>query len=349
MLTQQQRRPSRVPFKHPVRIETIDEPIRIIRTLASNVSSDGIFLRMPQPLTEGTRVLVSLEAGGAPRELAEGEVRWGTTAGDAGCGVLFTRYSHPRSKELLVHLVDTIEHNRATRVAGRPKKWRRLIVVAVALFGLAVPLALPGDPGEEPATPAVQISQVDQTPPQQAPEVPEVQEVAVAEPVVEAPLPVEPMPEAPVKKSRVLTSARARAKQVPSLEEALQGAPPPTRVTPAPHTDFGARLSLAGSTKGQFKLPSGAASALTWDVSPNALRFSPSGKVTKAFVLSNPARVVFHVEGNRPVKAESLGVPAPHVKALRVDELPKGTRLVIELDRAPRDSQKSGDALLLTF
>jgi hypothetical protein len=69
-------RSKRVRFKHHVRVTTIDGEPRAWRTLASNLSRDGLFVRMPQPLEPGTRVAISLEAKGQALPLAQGEVRW---------------------------------------------------------------------------------------------------------------------------------------------------------------------------------------------------------------------------------------------------------------------------------
>ncbi len=350
-----QTRPERVPFKHPVRVETMDEPKRVIRTLADNVSCDGIFLRMPEPLTEGTRLLVSLEARGAPHLLAEGEVRWGTRqAACAGCGVLFTRYAHPRSKALLAHLVDTHAHQRARRVAGRPTRWRRPIttlVVALLCGGLlALPVALRGD---APAAVAAVAAQPVSVPAPRVMPAPVVEVAQVTSPGPEAPAEL-PRLEAPpelsaakqAKTRRVLSSARAGAAK-PSLAQALQGAPPPEKV--APRSRFGSELTIAGTSRGSLPLPSGAAKALAWEVSPHALRFTVEGQVLSAFVLNNPARAVIDVRGSRPQQSQTLKLAAPHVKSLRVGELADGTRLVIDLELAPSSARQVGDALVLQF
>jgi hypothetical protein len=47
---------------------------RVFRTWTANLSPRGLFLRMPEPLTAGTRVAISLEAGGQTLAFAEGEV-----------------------------------------------------------------------------------------------------------------------------------------------------------------------------------------------------------------------------------------------------------------------------------
>lgn len=340
MLIEQPKRASRVRFKHPVRVETLNEPKRVIRTLTANVSRDGLFLRMPEPLAPGTPLQVSLEAAGQPHSIAEGEVCWGTNVGEfAGCGVRFTKYTHPRAQELLNHLVDSIQHNRPMRVAGRPTKWRRLIavsVVAVLLltggffaFGKSEPVA----PNiETAATPVVIAEPV-------ALVVPEV----IPAPVEAAPTPA-PSPVA--KPKQVLTSARVTKKSEPSpaLAAAMKGAPP---LVPAQR--FGSSMSVAGQNRGSIKLGEGASSKLSWDVTSSTMRLSADGKVTKAFFLASPPRAVFDVEGEKPSTAKTVEVSAPYSKSVRVGQLPNGTRLVIDLERAPKQAKPDGNSLLLSF
>lgn len=350
MLIEQPKRASRVRFKHPVRIETLSEPKRVIRTLTANVSRDGLFVRMPEPLPPGTRLHVALEAAGAPHALAEGEVCWGTREGDfAGCGVRFTKYAHPRAKELLTHLVESIEHNRPLRVASRPARWRRrlllgalpvVLIAAIAFFAIGS--------NEAPAPSMVVESQsviVAATPEPAEP-------VAVATPEVVAPVapvaaPAKPEVVAP-KQKPVLTSMRPakKAEPSPALQAALKGAPAPV---PAQRSGFGTSMSIAGTTRGSLKLTEGAATKLSWEVSSSSVRLSVEGKVTKAFFLASPPRAVFDVEGAQPAHAQTLDVAAPHGRSLRVGQLANGTRLVLDLERAPKNVKQDGASLVLSF
>ncbi len=340
MLTEQERRPSRVPFKHPVRVETMDGPHRVIRTLSANLSKDGLFFCMPEPLEEGTRLLVSLEAKGAPHALAEGEVRWATRNGVAGCGVLFTRYSHPRSKELLTHLVESIEHNRPVRIAGRPLKWRKYLTTAVIalLVGGVLAAVRPGEPAPVAVAPAAVVVEAPPAP------------IAMIEDAAVAPEVVDPSPDvvAPVRKhpNVTLTNMRAPAKTAPTLAEALKGAPPAVSVQRAA---FGSTPTVAGSMRGSMKLPASAAKSLSWEVSPNSVRFAADGQVTKTMLIYSPARAVIDLKGAKPSKTEILKLVAPHVKSVRVGELPEGTRLVIDLDKAPSSAKPAGNAIVLTY
>ena len=347
MLTEQERRPSRVPFKHPVRVETMEGPHRVIRTLSANLSKDGLFFCMPEPLAEGTRLLVSLEAKGTPHALAEGEVRWATRHGVAGCGVLFTRYSHPRSKELLTHLVESIEHNRPARIAGRPVKWRKYVTTAVValLVGGVLAAIRPSEPAPVVVAPAAVVVEAPPAPVEMiadsavAPEVvdPSPEVVAVAE------VPVVPVRKHP---NVTLTNARAPVKAPVTLAEALKGAPP---AVAAQRAAFGSMPTVAGSMRGTMKLPASAAKSLTWEVSPNSVSFAAEGQVTKTMLIYSPARAVIDLKGAKPSKSEVLKLVAPHVKSVRVGELPGGTRLVIDLDKAPSSAKPAGNAIVLMY
>lgn len=357
MLIEQPKRAPRVQFKHPVRVETMSEPRRVIRTLTANVSRDGLFLRMPEPLPTGTKLHVAIEAAGAPHALAEGEVCWGTRDGElAGCGVRFTKYAHPRSKELLSHLVDSLHHNRPLRVAPRPARWpRRAAFVAglVVLLGLVGWVVAPA-----PAVAPVVVEPVVAVMPSPAPEQPAAQPMpapipAPTEVIAAAPspeVPAAPVVTPPPARSRhrnkaVLTSARAAPKTVaPSLEEAMKGAPPAV-----PAQRFGTTMSVAGTQRGTVKLPVGAAPQLSWDVAGTSLRLTAGGDVTKAFFLASPPRAVFDIGGKAPAHTESVELPAPHSKGLRIGKLPTGTRLVVDLERAPKDAKVDGKSLVLTF
>ena len=96
VLIERQKRMSRVRFKHPIRVVTLEGQPRVIRTLTANVSRKGLFLRMPEPLPLGTKVALSLEAGGRALALAQAEVVWGRVQPSQmpgrfpGCGVRFT-------------------------------------------------------------------------------------------------------------------------------------------------------------------------------------------------------------------------------------------------------------------
>jgi len=96
-------------------------------------------------------------------------------------------------------------------------------------------------------------------------------------------------------------------------------------------------------------LPAGAAARLSWSLKGDALRLSPDGSVTRAFLLANPARAVFDLDGRSPDRSHQLAAKLPHAKGVRLGKQGKGTRIVVDLDEAPRSSSQDGAALVLVF
>lgn len=143
MLIEHQKRSSRVRFKHPVRVVTLDGQPRVIRTLTANVSHKGMFVRMPEPLPMGTRVALSLEAGGRALALAQAEVVWARAQEShlpgrfAGCGVRFTGFLHPRAEDLVEYLVDNLDRGKPLLLAPPERampKWLPLVAAAVLVL-----------------------------------------------------------------------------------------------------------------------------------------------------------------------------------------------------------------------
>lgn len=138
MLIEQEKRDARVRFKHPIRVVTLDGQPRVIRTLTANVSKRGCFVRMPEPLPKGTRVALSLEAGGRALAFAEAIVVWGRAHESqwpgrfSGCGVRFTDYLHPRAPELVTYLVSNLDRGRPLKLAPPPRRGRWPVVAAAA-------------------------------------------------------------------------------------------------------------------------------------------------------------------------------------------------------------------------
>ena len=123
-------RDPRVRFKHPVRVVPIGGPPRAYRVLSANLSRDGMFLKMPTPFDMGTKVALSLEAGGRVLPFAQGEVVWRDLA-------------EPNLIELLA--LDEAGFNQ--RFVGTPmvrtKRRGLLRNVCVALGNVGDPAALP--------------------------------------------------------------------------------------------------------------------------------------------------------------------------------------------------------------
>src|SRR3954469_305607 len=99
-------RSHRVRFKRAIRVVPLVEgPPHAYRVLSGNLSKQGMFLAMPEPFQAGTRVALSLEAGGRVLPFAQAEVVWRNLAdtahppggpGTTGFGVRFTNFLHPR-------------------------------------------------------------------------------------------------------------------------------------------------------------------------------------------------------------------------------------------------------------
>ena len=105
--------------------------------------------------------------------------------------------------------------------------------------------------------------------------------------------------------------------------------------------------------QGSVKLPSGAAPRLLWTLAGNELRLSPElggdAQVTRAFVLAGPPRAVFDVSGDAPPRSLVISASPPHSTGVRLGKLPTGTRIVVDLDSAPRRTTQDGKTLVLSF
>lgn len=132
------------------------------------------------------------------------------------------------------------------------------------------------------------------------------------------------VPEAPVEKRVVAAPAMV-----------LKTEPPPSAPT--------------SSKTGQLALPSGAAKQLKWKLEGKELHLDPGVSVTKAFLLTSPARAVFDLSGNAPKSSATVSASFPHAKSVRVGKQGKNTRVVVDLDQAPTAHKQVGAALVLTF
>ena len=367
MLIEQQKRSSRVRFKHPVRVVTLDGQPRVIRTLTANVSHKGMFVRMPEPLPTGTRVALSLEAGGRALALAQAEVVWARQHESQlpgrfpGCGVRFTDFLHPRAQELVDYLVDNLDTGKPL-VAAPPErplpKWLPLAAVgALVLCAVAALLVLQLDDETDLPLPASGERVGVRGDPTLEPETtPEPKKITL-EPVVVQPPPAEPAPE-PV----AVAEPVAEPAPEPEPVAAAPVAPPPAAVEPAPvvaapvvapkASPLSPTLSPAGGEgdKGTVSLPSGATKKLTWHASGASVTLDPGATVSRAFLLNDPPRAVFDLDGPTPSKSHTQDVSIPHATRVRLGKLPAGTRVVIDLDRAPKSSKRIDDrALELQF
>lgn len=480
MLIERQKRLSRVRFRHPIRVVTLDGQPRVIRTLTANVSRKGLFLRMPEPLPLGTRVALSLEAGGRALALAQAEVVWGRANESQlpgrfpGCGVRFTEFMHPRASELVDYLVANLDQGKPLKAAPPERRWARWLPLAAAIalvscgaaaafifspsdpdplselgkaapapvvrasaIELAVPApppgatesdlapseapaARPGEPlpladrarddgaGDQESFPAGAASPLEASaqPAQGAAAEPKNDEAAgglqaapprvalepsapsastddgaaAARAAAEASAPIEAVAEA-----QLGTPAHAAAGAgAPVAQRAAAAAPkndaPPRAATqskqdvmgeaPSPEAGVSAPTARAAPTPpkqgtageparagasaaGGVQLPSGAAARLAWKTAGGVVtltpRLAPRAGLARAFVLSDPPRAVFDLSGESPDKSHQVAVSAPHATSVRLGKLPTGTRVVVDLDRAPRQVTQDGASLLLTY
>jgi len=124
--------------------------------------------------------------------------------------------------------------------------------------------------------------------------------------------------------------------------------PAPTFI-PSPTT----KRASKPDQQGRVKLPSGAAANLTWTITGTELRLTPDlaagAKLTRAFLLTGPPRAVFDLTGASPDKSHTVPASPPYATSVRLGKQPTGTRIVIDLDAAPKRTAQDGDALVLSF
>ncbi|MDP3155484.1 MAG: PilZ domain-containing protein [Archangium sp.] len=383
MLIERQQRESRVRFEHPIRVVTLERQPRVIRTVTSNVSRDGLFVRMPEPLPTGTKVALSLEAGGRALALAQAEVVW--TGADTtevterfpGCGVKFTEFMHPRAEELVRYLVHNLDQGKPLALAPPEKRWMKWLPLAagvalVACAALAVFVFWGGaEPELEEEVPALElvaappIVHVSPSPLREegrgeGPAAPvaakEVEAAPVAATEVEAtPVIAKEAAPSPVIPSEVEGSVPPRAEGAPSIALGANGAMAPSTplaATAAPSKPAPQRANKPDQ-QGRVKLPSGAATSLTWTIAGTELRLTPeltsAAKLTRAFLLTGPPRAVFDLSGPSPEKSHTVPSAPPYATAVRLGKQPTGTRIVIDLDSAPRRATQDGSTLILEF
>lgn len=331
-------RPARVPFRQPVRVVPLGGPPRAFRVLAGNLSKGGMFLNSEQPFDEGTRVALSLEASGRVLPFAQGEVVWrryGDGSPAPGFGVKFTGFLHPRAHDMVGYLVKAIQNGEPLAVDGArpPHTWKQVAVAGVAalIAGAVVTagfLAVFGGSDEIDAEVA----------PVEAPAV-----VAAAPP----PAAAEVAPSAPA----AVEAAPAEPGLAPLAEEAPRAAPTVKTIDLAPmvlNVEPKAPAPAPNAESRELKLPSGAATRLTWTRSGDALTFTltlaPKARVEKAFLLQSPPRLAIDVAGGAPKSSHTVeGPEASQFHRVRIGRTGKSsTRLVVDLARAGKKVQTQG-------
>jgi len=302
-------RDPRVRFKHPVRVVPIGGPPRAYRVLASNISKEGMFLRMPTPFDAGTRVALSLEAGGRVLPFAQAEVVWRdleetkAPGRGAGFGVRFTGFLHPRAHELVDYLVANLDSGKPLSAPEPASPWRKRSVWAA--IGLAAIII-----GAGVTTAVLRFTR-------SAPPV-----------MVEAPPPVVAAVQVPTLEvlSPAVELAPVVAAPAPVIPEAVVAAPEPEPVVAAK------RITQT------FAIPSGAIRSIVTSVDDEQLAvnltLAGGSAIVKAFTLKHPDRLVIDVRGSAPKKSHTASGSGVILK-VRTGKQGKGTRLVLDLAHPP--------------
>lgn len=316
----------------------------MIRTLTSNVSRDGLFLRMPEPLPPGMKVALSLEAGGRALALAQAEVRWNgpdaeeVTERFPGCGVRFTEFMHPRAEELVRYLVKNLDTGKPLALAPPERRWTKYLPFAgggalLLCAAMAAVIFWEPDQLDEPEPAEVKSEQSAAAAPEPVAQAWE-PELALAPEAVAA-----KSPEPEVVKPAEPLIAKVAAAPIELKVEAPKPAPIEKR--------------RKAEREGDVKLPAGGAPHLHWEVSGTELRLTPQlpggVQVSRAFVLTGPPRAVFDLRGGAEARSISAPAAPPYATAVRIGKQPAGTRIVVDLDDAPKRTQQLGDVLVLGF
>lgn len=297
-----------------------------------------MFLKMPTPFEMGTKVALSLEAGGRVLPFAQAEVVWRNLEESkqpgrgAGFGVRFTGFLHPRAHELVDYLVDNLGTGKplvspeASSIWPRRLAWAAAGLVAVILGAVTTwgVLHLVRESTTEPVPVAEEIVAVA---PVKSPE-----QVVVPVPVLEdAVIEVEP---AVAAAAEVIVAPVPAPSVAPATARAQPAKP---EVKPAPE--------LSG-----LAIPSGAVRSLTSSLDGSqlsvTLALAPGATITRAFTLRSPDRVALDVKGPMPKRSYTLAGSAEVVR-VRVGRIPGGTRLVVDLSRPPGKPTVSGASIVI--
>ncbi|MBK7864037.1 MAG: AMIN domain-containing protein [Archangiaceae bacterium] len=328
----------------------IDGPPRAFRVLSGNLSKQGMFLSTPEPFAEGTKVALSIEAGGRVLPFAQGEVMWrqmkdglgqpGKVCGGAGFGVRFTGFLHPRAHDLVEFLVRNLDTGRPLALP-RPPRWKKVALWSVGVAATVALCALGMMLGRQ-----VTFERAGQAEAEADAEVaaaPAQAEVAVA------PEPAAPQVNAPLVIDAEPPPAQAAVPPPPAKAEVK---PQPVLVAASPQAAKKDDSNALGST-GLLPLPKCAASSLRWAVkgARTELEVAPvsGGRFAAAFRMKSPERLVIDLNGPMPkrsfvVKASEI----PNVTGLRIGKRKGGTRLVLDLAK-PANLKVDGSRLELTY
>ena len=301
--------------------------------LASNLSKEGMFLRMPTPFDAGTKVALSLEAGGRVLPFAQAEVVWRdldeakSPGRAAGFGVRFTGFLHPRAHELVDYLVTNLETGKPLNAPVAASAWRkRLVWIAAGLAAVIIGGVLTTAAFRFFRTPAGAVVA--------AVEAPAAEAVVVVAPVVDAApvLEVAPAMEYPLVEPPIEAEAAVADVAIEAKVEA------PRKAAPAPEGLSEAVLVEPAKPELQtVKIPSGSVRSISAKVEGDRLSLSltlaSGASITNAFTLRNPERLAIDVRGPAP-KLSHVVKGTGVVQKVRIGKLPRGTRVVLDLARS---------------
>jgi hypothetical protein len=358
----------------------IGGPPRAYRVLAGNLSRQGMFLKMPTPFDTGTKVALSLEAGGRVLPFAQGEVVWrdleDSQQAARGFGVRFTGFLHPRANALVDYLVDHLETGIPLVTPVPSTVWSRRLgwtagVLAVVLGAVITSGAIKVlhetkelDDEEELAPLLIEKKESERA------EVnPSQVQAKASEPEAKAPLPDAKTPpveaKAPEPKSPPIET-KAPAAKAPAGESATPWDPesmPWRRNTatpiasgevahPRPAVPEPAKAPAEAPRIRTVAIPSGAArsmgSSLNGSQLDLSLALAPGASITRAFTLRNPNRVAIDIHGPMPKRSHSL-TSSGEILRVRVGRIASGTRLVLDLAHAPGTPVVSGASVGVPF
>ena len=104
---------------------------------------------------------------------------------------------------------------------------------------------------------------------------------------------------------------------------------------------------------GQLRLPSGAATAVSWRASPEGLDVRPElradSHVARVFTLSDPPRLVFDIEGSPPARSHAMAPSSALITRVRLGKQGNRTRVVLDLASQPHRVTASSDHALVQF
>lgn len=365
-----QPRGPRVPFQAPVRVCAENNPTTY-RVLSADLSDGGIFLQMPMPFAQGTRLQLSLEAGGKVLPFAEGEVAWRRTMPlpeqvKPGAAVRFTSFKSKRANLLVQNLVSALHKGEQPKPYKKVRLNRWIVaIVASALIGLVA-----GVSQVQLTSPAARLSPVSRPlPPGEAVQVAftEVEEPAVPELIaisdaIESPaqwLDLNDEPVIPAKTVQrswvwrakpapapVVAAARHPLKPVPLAGAIAIGA---TKGIDAKHLEARAAHTIArpepDGKPESIVVPQGALKTIHLVRAGKGFRFdfdvAKGSKLIHLTTLKDPSRLAIDLAGAAPKKPMVVS-GLDGIQRVRLARFGNGTRVVLDLTMPVTVVEQSG-------